>query len=583
MSEAAQNSPDSLSLTQNFGYYGRSKSNTMALVRKLLHEEDNPDAKNITISNETAIEVRKTLNMMLGRPILDILVRYFVTTVNWIDQILYTPWFLKQYQRWWDLETISSVADIEFPVLFLRICSYASQFLPSSTYTVDSVKGVPLSKIRRSCDDIVNKLLPVCTRLDPRGSLTRVQHIAFAALGSSSLGQIHASWEALSHATRVAQQIGLHDTTVSLTSNIDELEKEMRRRTFCNLYIWDSSLSKRLDRLPFLYDDLSADIMPQMHLLPDIDIGVDAPDIFTGRVLRAQLARFWRSHSPTDCHGFDPIAAAERYESFCTDFLPTIQPVYALQPDKKWDKRLPTLPMQRQMLHIAIFEFLCWNFRPAVLQQPGQINSLPGYKQALIPHSRRASAVAALGVLEGATTLHTMMGGSHTRFAGIIVPIFEAAVPLLCLCADKTFPEDILDGRLHTVEVDPLGLGMNEVTRDKCMQAAQNALELLEALAEVSILAAVGARTLARLIGQVDSPPLFTPHGDSIETSDVLHAPEAWGCGKMEDFAMREPGALANFDCAEISPNLQVALYNFTDSFGLEDVSYLGEDSITTG
>jgi hypothetical protein len=48
-----------------------------------------------------------------------------------------------------------------------------------------------------------------------------------------------------------------------------------------------SCLSKRLDRIPFLPDGLSADIMPQMHLLPVIDIGAGCPDLFTARILRA--------------------------------------------------------------------------------------------------------------------------------------------------------------------------------------------------------------------------------------------------------------------------------------------------------
>ena len=117
-------------------------------------------------------------------------------------------------------------------------------------------------------------------------------------------------------------------------------------------------------------------------------------------------------------------------------------PVFALQPDKQWDERLPTLPMQRQLLHMAIFESLCWNFRPTLLQGLDQLKHLPVYKQILVSHNKRAVSVAALKLLEGASTLHMMMGGSHTRYAGIIIPAFEAAVPLLCLCADDTFPED---------------------------------------------------------------------------------------------------------------------------------------------
>ena len=224
-----------------------------------MHEDDVPHVKNIAISNEVAAEVRKVLDMMLARPILDFLVRYYVTKVNWfstpsqmvsfqdtdlfichrIDQFLYPPWFLGQYQTWWSLDRLSSVADIEFSILFLRICCYASHFLPSPTHPIDGIKGVSLADIRKSCEEITNVLAPICARLDPRGSLIRVQHLAFAGLVSTCLGQINASWEALSYATRVAQQISLHLDAIVWPSGVDELEKEMSRRTFCILYVWD--------------------------------------------------------------------------------------------------------------------------------------------------------------------------------------------------------------------------------------------------------------------------------------------------------------------------------------------------------
>lgn len=227
-------------------------------AQQLVPEHDSPDATDIAISDETAVEVRKTLHLMLSRPIIDFLVRYFVANVNWfaslsqtvlgsadpcnpsrIDQVLYPPWFLRLYQRWWNLDRLSSVADLEFTILFLRVCHYASQFLPSPTYTIDSIKGVGLADIRKSCEEAINALAPICIRLDPRGSLIRVQHTTFASLVFKSMGRMNAFWEQLSYATRVAQQIGLHSDTMTWSSKADELDREMRRRMFCNLYVWD--------------------------------------------------------------------------------------------------------------------------------------------------------------------------------------------------------------------------------------------------------------------------------------------------------------------------------------------------------
>lgn len=156
-----------------------------------------------------------------------------------MDQLLYPPWFLEQYQKWWTIDRPSSVTDIEFPVLFLRVCWYASQFLPSPSYTIDSIRGVALVDIRRSCNDVADVLEPICTRLDTRGSLLRVQHLAFTGLGSLCQGRTNAFWEALGCAVRVAQRIGMHLDATIWANGMDELEKEMRRRTFCSLYVWD--------------------------------------------------------------------------------------------------------------------------------------------------------------------------------------------------------------------------------------------------------------------------------------------------------------------------------------------------------
>lgn len=275
-----------------------------------------------------------------------------------------------------------------------------------------------------------------------------------------------------------------------------------------------------------------------MRLLREPDMGVDAPDVFTERLLRAQLARFWRNYTPQrgpilEANKYDAVAAEERYEAFCKTFLPTIPPAFALaQPDRQWDARIGTLPKQRQLLHMAVFEFLCWNFRPTLLQPAD--GYIAGYKQVLLSHGKRALAASALGLLESVSALHALMGGSHTRFSGIIMPIFEGSVPLLCLCADPSFPgareEDresssptpmpgggpgsrprsgprsqSLEMVMKRMRSDPLGARMNSVTRSECMQAARGALATLQTLAEVSEMAEVGARTLARLINTVDA------------------------------------------------------------------------------
>jgi hypothetical protein len=147
---------------------------------------------------------------------------------------------LVQYQEWWTKERPLSVADVEFGALILRVCSYAAEFLPSPSHTVDSIHGMSLLEIRDTCGEIGDSLAGACLVLDWKGSLTRVQHSLFAALKFSCNGRTDKFWEGITYATQAAQKVGLHTEASNLgDGGFTELEKEMRRRTYCNLYILD--------------------------------------------------------------------------------------------------------------------------------------------------------------------------------------------------------------------------------------------------------------------------------------------------------------------------------------------------------
>jgi hypothetical protein len=156
-----------------------------------------------------------------------------------MEQLVHPPWFLSQYQQLWSFEKLSSVFHVEFMVLVMRICSYASQYLPSPSHPIDRIRGIFLVDIRTLCDEIAEKLAHICVQLNHNGSLLRVQHLAFLGLRVQCEGRNVAFWEILSNIALVAQQVGLHRRHTSRMPDMHELEKEMRRRVFCNLYIWD--------------------------------------------------------------------------------------------------------------------------------------------------------------------------------------------------------------------------------------------------------------------------------------------------------------------------------------------------------
>lgn len=119
---------------------------------------------------------------------------------------------------------------------------------------------------------MASSLAAAAERADPHGCLFRIQHICFAGVNSACEGRIGDCWANPVCAVRVVQ--GLDANRVD-----DELECEMRRRVFCNPYTWNGLLSRQLERVPFLPDQLPPNRLPRMHLDPN-DVQ-DVPEDFT--------------------------------------------------------------------------------------------------------------------------------------------------------------------------------------------------------------------------------------------------------------------------------------------------------------
>ncbi|ETS86663.1 hypothetical protein PFICI_00491 [Pestalotiopsis fici W106-1] len=411
-------------------------------------------------------------------------------------------WFLKEYYAWWSKLPPPSLADCEFTILVLRVCSYASQFLPSPSHTIDSIRGVSLTDIRRDCDEIADSLASTCSSLDTRGTLLRVQQLAFVGLRLQCEGRTTAFWDTLGNLLRVAQRVGIHKEVPASIPGPSEPEKEMRRRCFCILYIWDSLLSRQLDRIPFLPSGLAATNLPRMRLLLDPD-DIEAPETFTERLLQVRLANFWRSLSPNFGLEYDMTEAETRYERFCAQFLNTLPPAFALQPNKMWDARIPMLSRQRQVLHITIWDTVCWNFKPLLLLPSTVVQSLPSYKQVLLLSQKKMLAMAALSMLAAVDVLHNLMGNSHTRSAPIIFATFEAAVIIASICLDPAFVEEI-DTTIQPSVLTSLMNGGTSLSKDGCLRALHSAQKRLHMLAEVSSMADAGSRVLNNLVERLN-------------------------------------------------------------------------------
>ncbi|OAT13321.1 hypothetical protein BDBG_08545 [Blastomyces gilchristii SLH14081] len=471
-------------IAKTFGYFEDSNTNTMTLLRNVdLIYEDYKDLLEPPMQS-----MRDTVQLQLrripDRQIFDFLMQYFVSELNWMKQVIHAPSFLAHYQRWWPKkENPMAVSDIEFATLIALIGSYATLFLPSPSHNVENICGRSLCDIRDTCSDIGEKLAKSCE------------------------GGTAQFWEGIASACRAAQKAGIYtvptdtlDSSLSTGDSAQELEREVRD-DFLHSLCFGQPFSQTARSGPFITRLFGRRDIAPVGLISDhgnLPPGahVNAPDSFK-----------LKKNSP-----YDPTEREHRYERLCVEYLPTLDPAFAIDhPDMTWDISLPNLPMQRQLLYIAIYDSLYWNFRTVLLLKPGYIDSLHPYKRVLVQSQKQRLGLAAMKTLEAVTTLHSMFGVSCTRFAVIIFNTFEATVLLLYLCAHADFPFE--QGDRNT---DILGVKL-KLTYQRAIQVSRQAVNRLQMLAEMSEMAASGAEVTAQLFikgvraRQLQSPGTAAP------------------------------------------------------------------------
>ncbi len=197
---------------------------------------------------------------MPKRRIVDCLIQHFFKEVNWMYEIIHSTSFLTRYESWWAALPVNQLGEVEFCLLLLRICAYSAQFLPSQAYTADTICGVSITLIREHCCKAANGLSRVCGSTVSTRSLTSVQHLSFSACYLMNEGRMKDAWYVIGDAARLAQDLGMHleATAAAMTtqSRFNDLDKEMRRRAFWNLYVWDRSVTdKYFSRFSIAHDN----------------------------------------------------------------------------------------------------------------------------------------------------------------------------------------------------------------------------------------------------------------------------------------------------------------------------------------
>lgn len=166
------------------------------------------------------------------RKVVDFLIRHFLEQVNWLYEEIEPQAFLQRYNAWWS-QASQGEEDIQFGVLILRLCVNSLQFLPAHV-NAPQVLRVSLDELEMFCNYsacLLDGFLPRKT------SLLRIQQLLFYIPTLTNVGNSKEAYHTLGEAVKEAREIDLF--LEDKWPPVSEYDRELRRRTFWNLYTWD--------------------------------------------------------------------------------------------------------------------------------------------------------------------------------------------------------------------------------------------------------------------------------------------------------------------------------------------------------
>lgn len=197
-----------------------------------------PRKKQFDTSRPSQQNQQKIQRMLPKKSIVDSLIGIFFKEVNRVYEMIYEPIFMRDYELWWS-QLHDTGTNTDFALLILRICILSAQ----SVKSFDTLSAI---KENHHLDDILNspvkleqRLCRIAEDLESRRprkhSILVVQHMFFHVCYLKNRGHIKDSWLVLADTVREAHEIGLHLER----PGVSELDQELWRRAFWNLYVWD--------------------------------------------------------------------------------------------------------------------------------------------------------------------------------------------------------------------------------------------------------------------------------------------------------------------------------------------------------
>ncbi|KAK1752526.1 fungal-specific transcription factor domain-containing protein [Echria macrotheca] len=350
----------------------------------------------------------------------DCLVDNWLNGANYHYYSLYPPEFRTQYDGWWAGPEGSRTPEITS--LILRVCACSALFLADG-----GVKKRLESELQEDELTFANRMHNAAETLSAsiphgKGGLPHVQQLFLTAFWYKSAEKWTEAWYAVSAAVRAGFEIGLHQDPSS--DGLSEFDREMRRRVWCVLYLWDFALSSMLSR-PMIINRSDCNFeMPTLALEIDLEQPYQ-PSPFRHMKLHCQLCLNMSneiSRIPQEEHAARLAPGLRDVINRWFESLPSEYDIK--QPDTRWDKDHDWVVFQRRYLQLIGYMSLFGSLKPYVTRNSANpMSELDGQLRA-------AGVEAALGLMDISWNFFETVASTGAKFHYAVFCIFDTTTVL---------------------------------------------------------------------------------------------------------------------------------------------------------
>ncbi|KAK3397466.1 fungal-specific transcription factor domain-containing protein [Sordaria brevicollis] len=371
-------------------------------------------------------ELQDAIESMPAKPYIDCLVDNWLNGANHHYYALYRPQFKTQYDGWW--ATPVNKRTPELTSLILRVCACSALYIlnPGVQQRLERELGtdaVSLATTLHTTAEKLSKTIP-----SGKGGLAHVQQLFLTAFWYKSAEKWTEAWHALGTAIHAAYEIGLHQD--SLSDGMSEFDREMRRRLWGILYMWDFALGSMLSR-PLLVNHADCTFVEPTLALDRDPENPDKPSPFLHMNLHASLCLKMAAEfkPPSPDNSVPPEVSKALMSKALRDvvqkWLDELPRAYALKnPDTQWDAENDWIIFQRRYLHLI--GHMCL-FDP--LKQYVTRNSAEPMSDLEL-ELRESGVVAALGLMEVSRTFFDHLSSAGAKFHYAVFCIFDTTTVL---------------------------------------------------------------------------------------------------------------------------------------------------------